>query len=93
MSRVTGSCHCGAVRFEVDAPEWVMDCNCSHCRLYGGLWAYYPQREVVFFAIGFETTAPANAMAVRLASLRFSRSFHCAAFNTSGALLPVPQHR
>jgi len=27
----------------------------------------YPQREVVFFAIGFETTAPANAMAVEQA--------------------------
>jgi hydrogenase expression/formation protein HypD len=29
-----------------------------------------PDREVVFFAIGFETTAPANAMAVHLASQR-----------------------
>lgn len=28
----------------------------------------HPDREVVFFAIGFETTAPANAMAVRLAA-------------------------
>lgn len=27
----------------------------------------YPEREVVFFAIGFETTAPANAMAIHLA--------------------------
>ncbi|HPP51490.1 MAG TPA: hydrogenase formation protein HypD [Thermoguttaceae bacterium] len=27
----------------------------------------YPDQEVVFFAIGFETTAPANAAAVRLA--------------------------
>ena len=27
----------------------------------------YPDREVVFLAIGFETTAPANAMAVQLA--------------------------
>jgi hydrogenase expression/formation protein HypD len=27
----------------------------------------HPDRDVVFFAIGFETTAPANAMAVRLA--------------------------
>lgn len=27
----------------------------------------HPDREVVFFGIGFETTAPANAMAVRLA--------------------------
>ncbi|MEI2776816.1 MAG: hydrogenase formation protein HypD [Tetrasphaera sp.] len=29
-----------------------------------------PDREIVFFAIGFETTAPANAMAVRLAAQR-----------------------
>ncbi|MFO0926026.1 MAG: hydrogenase formation protein HypD [Gemmataceae bacterium] len=28
----------------------------------------HPDRQVVFFAIGFETTAPANAMAVHLAS-------------------------
>lgn len=27
----------------------------------------HPEREVVFFAVGFETTAPANAMAVRQA--------------------------
>ena len=48
---VTGSCHCGGVRFEVpQAPESVMGCNCSHCRLYGSLWAYYPQRDVKFAA-------------------------------------------
>jgi hydrogenase expression/formation protein HypD len=29
-----------------------------------------PKRQVVFFAIGFETTAPANAMAAKLASQR-----------------------
>ncbi|QWF77939.1 hydrogenase formation protein HypD [Amycolatopsis sp. CA-230715] len=28
----------------------------------------HPDREVVFFAVGFETTAPANAMAVRYAA-------------------------
>lgn len=30
----SGSCHCGAVRFEVDAPARVKvkDCNCSICR-------------------------------------------------------------
>jgi len=48
MSKVSASCHCGAVRFEVEEPEWVMDCNCSKCRLTGGLWAYYPQREISF---------------------------------------------
>jgi hypothetical protein len=50
LSKVSASCHCGAVRFEVDEPEWVMDCNCSHCRLYGGLWAYYPESDVAFAA-------------------------------------------
>jgi len=35
------ACHCGAVRFEVEAaPEWVLDCNCTMCRRYGALWAY-----------------------------------------------------
>lgn len=35
----------------------------------------YPDRLVVFFAIGFETTAPANAMAVKVAHARKLRNF------------------
>ena len=34
-----------------------------------------PDREVVFLAIGFETTAPANAMAVKLASQQGLKNF------------------
>ena len=34
-----------------------------------------PDREVVFFAIGFETTAPANAMAVEIARQQGIRNF------------------
>lgn len=36
-----GSCHCGAIRFEVDAdpPAEVLECNCSFCRRQGRkLW-------------------------------------------------------
>jgi hydrogenase expression/formation protein HypD len=40
-----------------------------------GIAAANPTREVVFFAIGFETTAPANAMAVALARRRGLRNF------------------
>ena len=39
------------------------------------LAAANPEREVVFFAVGFETTAPANAMAVAEASRRSLRNF------------------
>ena len=35
----------------------------------------HPDREVVFLAIGFETTAPANAMAVKLAKQRGLTNF------------------
>src|SRR5699024_8156326 len=35
----------------------------------------HPDRQVVFFAIGFETTAPANAMAVWLARQRKLENF------------------
>jgi hypothetical protein len=39
-----GSCHCGAVQFEVDAdlPESAFSCNCSHCRRKGFLLAFFP---------------------------------------------------
>lgn len=39
---IKAACHCGAVRFEIaKAPVWVLDCNCTLCRRYGGLWSYY----------------------------------------------------
>jgi len=40
-----------------------------------GLAARHPGREVVFFAVGFETTAPGNAMAVHEAQRRGLRNF------------------
>jgi hypothetical protein len=44
---LTGTCHCGAVRVTVPRkPRSVTDCNCSICRRYGVLWAYYRQSSV-----------------------------------------------
>ena len=46
---VAGSCHCGAVRFTLaSAPETVTECNCSICRRYGVIWAYYATDQVQF---------------------------------------------
>lgn len=36
------TCHCGAVQIEVPRkPRRLTNCNCSICRRYGTLWAYY----------------------------------------------------
>lgn len=40
-----GGCHCGAVRFEVDAPAAIdaLECNCSICRATGFLHLIVPR--------------------------------------------------
>jgi hypothetical protein len=44
---LVATCHCGAVRIEVPRrPRTLTDCNCSICRRYGALWAYYKTRDV-----------------------------------------------
>ena len=40
-----GSCHCGAVKFEVSLPDGFVDlerCNCSMCRRRGAIVASVP---------------------------------------------------
>jgi hypothetical protein len=44
---IEATCHCGAVRMEIDEPpEVVTDCNCSLCHRKGALWAYYRPAQV-----------------------------------------------
>ncbi|NOQ79823.1 MAG: GFA family protein [Gammaproteobacteria bacterium] len=42
-----GSCHCGAVQFEVEAPEKIVcqDCNCSICSKSGFLHLIVPESK------------------------------------------------
>ena len=42
-----GGCHCGRVRFEVDAPDRVevRQCNCSRCRMTGFLHLIVPRSK------------------------------------------------
>ena len=70
----TASCHCGAVKVQVPRePESVTDCNCSICRRYGVLWAYYKDAEVTL------TAAPdaVDDYAWGDKSLKFIRCKHC----------------
>eukprot|EP00971_Amphidinium_carterae_P000331 6981-Amphidinium_carterae.1 len=43
-----GGCHCGDVRFEVDAPRTltVWDCNCSDCRMRRNLHFVVPRKAL-----------------------------------------------
>ncbi|HUI60703.1 MAG TPA: hypothetical protein VLX90_10790 [Steroidobacteraceae bacterium] len=42
-----GTCHCGAVRIQVRRMSRTLtSCNCSLCRRYGALWAYYKASSV-----------------------------------------------
>ena len=57
-----------------------------------------PTREVVFFGIGFETTAPANAMTIHLARQQRLRNFsmlvsHVLVPPASEAILAAPENR
>lgn len=43
MQQYKGSCHCGAVAYEVELSlDEVMSCNCSICRRRGHLLAFTP---------------------------------------------------
>jgi hypothetical protein len=71
---VSTSCHCGAVTIQVSRqPETLTNCDCSICRRYGTLWAYYSQDEVKISAEPGATTA--YAWGTR--SLQFVRCSTC----------------
>ena len=71
---LTATCHCGAVRVEVPRrPRKLTNCNCSICRRYGTLWAYYRPSDVrVIGAVGATSTYAWGDK-----SLRFVRCSTC----------------
>jgi hypothetical protein len=47
QSALTATCHCGAIRIHVRRmARTLTSCNCSICRRYGALWAYYAASSV-----------------------------------------------
>jgi hypothetical protein len=44
---LSGMCHCGDILLDVPRPpKTLVNCNCSICRRYGALWAFYPKTDV-----------------------------------------------
>lgn len=65
------SCHCGAVRLVVqEAPEYLVDCNCSICRRNAALWAFYDLSTVQ------QSGHPENTVAYVWGE-RSIRTLHC----------------
>jgi hypothetical protein len=71
---LTATCHCGAVRVEIPRrPRSVTNCNCSICRRYGTLWAYYEASQVRIIA----EPGALGGYAWGDKTLRFARCNHC----------------
>jgi hypothetical protein len=70
---IHASCHCGAVELEIDfAPAEITDCNCSICRRYGVLWAYYSPTQVRVVR-----PVPTDTYMWDDKSIEFHRCHHC----------------
>jgi hypothetical protein len=71
---IQGTCLCGAVQVGATRrPRQVTQCNCSVCRRYGTLWAYYRRSAV-------SIVAPRGGLedySVRAKGLRFRRCRSC----------------
>ena len=85
---ITGSCHCGATSFRIDAeiPPKLMRCTCSICAKRGVLWAYFQPGE-------FHPTLSATGDAVyrwntRLVAHHFCPTCGCATYSDSPAFEP-----
>jgi centromere protein V len=83
MRTHTGSCHCGRVRFEVDAEESlrVSSCNCSICRRCGFLHLIVP-------ASRFRITAGEGALTTYRFNTRTAHHLFCSACGIKAFYVP-----
>ena len=84
---ISTSCHCGAVRIGITRkPRTLTNCNCSICRRYGTLWAYYKASEV-------EVTGNTDAYSWGDRQLRFVRCVVCGCISHWERISPAPGAR
>jgi hypothetical protein len=71
---LSATCHCGTVKVEIPRrPRTLTNCDCSVCRRYGTLWAYFKTAEVKISAPPGATSSYAWGRR----SLRFVRCGTC----------------
>ncbi len=78
-----GGCHCGRVRFEVQAPPVleVLDCNCSICRMTGFLHLIVPRTR-------FRLLAGEDALTTYQFNTRTARHLFCSVCGIKSFYVP-----
>lgn len=78
-----GSCHCGRVRFEVDAPADLeaLDCNCSMCEKTGYLHLIVPRER-------FRLLAGEEALTAYTFNTATAKHFFCATCGIKSFYVP-----
>ncbi len=73
MPTHTGGCHCGTVRFEVDAPAKleILDCDCSICSKTGYLHLIVPDA-------GFRLLQGSESLTLYTFNTRAAKHYFCA---------------
>ncbi len=87
---LVGTCHCGDVRVALPSrPRVLVSCNCSICRRYGTLWAYFRADRVRIEHARKGT----RAYAWGARRLRFVRCARCGCVTHWEATRPRPDSR
>ncbi len=87
---LTATCHSGAVRVDVPRrPRSLTNCNCSVCRRYGTLWAYYKGSQVRVTGLPGATSAYSWGDK----SLRFVRCGTCGCITHWERIHPAKESR
>jgi len=87
---LTAKCHCGSVEVNIPRrPRTIANCNCSLCRRYGVLWAYF---RAAIVQIKAEPGAT-QAYGWGRKSLRFVRCSNCGCVVNWERIVPAPERK
>lgn len=82
MPRYQGGCHCGRVRFEIDAEiGTVIDCNCSICAKKGFLHLIVDPQQV-------RMLSPADAVSLYQFNTKTAKHYFCPVCGISPYYIP-----
>jgi hypothetical protein len=86
--KITGSCHCGNTRFQIDGeiPGELTRCTCSICSKRGALYAYY--RPEQFHPVISSTGDAIYRWNTKLVEHHFCPDCGCTTFTNSPAFEP-----